>query len=156
MAERYEFHDELLPICLLGVKQTLGVADVQPIFDHYRSLCRRGVKFVAVSDVRAAEQMPDAATRAKLGEAAARFAFEAKPWSLGSAIVVSSPIIRGALVAVEWISRPATPTSYFSELTDAMDWAVAKLEATHLPVSRTIRDYRQRLQDSARRASRKK
>lgn len=153
MAEHYEFHDELLPVCLLVLKQTLGVADVPPIFEHYRSLCRRGIKFVAISDVRAARQMPDAATRAKLGEAAARFALEAKSWSLGSAIVVSSPIIRGSLVAVEWISRPVTPTLYFCEMAEAMDWGISKLEAEYLPVPRAVRDYRRRLPESPNRAS---
>jgi hypothetical protein len=142
MAEGYEFHEDLLPISLLITKRTLVTNDVEGVFDYYRGLCRRGIKFVAISDVRAARSMPDAKTRQRFGEGARRFSHESKLWSLGSGVILESNLIRGALIAIDWIARPETPTAYFESLRDSIDWAISKLEMAHIPITPAIRDFR--------------
>jgi hypothetical protein len=139
---RFEFRDDLLPISLLIAKQTLTASDIGPVFEHYRGFCRRGIRFVAISDVRAACDMPDAKTRAEFGEATAQFVVEAKAWSLGAAMVVDSSLVRSALVAIDWIARPRQRTRYFTNLPDAIEWACQRLESAGIPLTQAIRDHR--------------
>jgi DNA gyrase inhibitor GyrI len=139
----YEFHEDLLPISLLSTQRTLQSSEVPGVFDHYRGLCRRGIRFVAITDLRAATEIPDARTRQRFGEEAARFAPESKRWSLGAALVLDSPVIRGALTAVEWIYRPEPPTRYFSDLPSAFDWAIQRLKAEGIPITPAIHEFRQ-------------
>lgn len=137
----FEVYEEMLPICLLITRRTLTAEDVPGVFDYYRSLCRRKIRFVAVSDVRASLAMPDAKTRLRFAEEAERFAADAATWSLGACVVVDSPLIRGALTAIEWLYRPARPTRYFTDFNDAIAWAVAQLEARGMALTPTIRRF---------------
>jgi hypothetical protein len=145
MASGFEFHDDLLPIALLTTTRTLTYEDAAEIFDYYKSLCSRRIKFVAVSDVRAAKEMPDARTRKEFGEQAARFEAQSRLWSRGSVVVVGSELIRGALTAIQWIARPATPMTYFSDMGAAIDWAVAQLERDGAEITPAITAFRRKL-----------
>lgn len=145
--EGYEFHEDMLPICLLVTRRTLTADDAPGVFEYYRSLCRRKIRFVAVSDVRASLSMPDARTRQRFAEEAARFATDAAAWSLGASVVVDSPLIRGALTAIEWLYRPARPTRYFSDFNEAIAWAGALLQARNVALTPAIRSF---LRDTAR------
>jgi hypothetical protein len=140
MVHRYEFREELLPLSLLLTRETLQADDVDGIFDHYRGLCQRRISFVAISDVRAARQLPDAATCQRFGEAAALLAAEFPGCSLGAGIVLESALIRGALSAIEWLYHPEVPTMYFGDMHAAVRWAIAKLEAIGAPISSAIRE----------------
>jgi hypothetical protein len=143
MMTRYEFREDLLPISLLITRATLHESDIEPIFAYYRSLLQRRIKFIALSDVRAAREIPNAMTRARFADASAQFASDAKVWSLGAGLIVESKLIRGALMAIEWLSRGATPNEYFGTLPEALDWAIAKLEAAEIFVPLTIRRFRE-------------
>lgn len=140
-AEGYEFHEDMLPISLLVTRRTLTADDVPGVFEYYRSLCRRKIRFVAVSDVRASLAMPDAKTRQRFAEEAARFATDAATWSLGAIVVVDSPLIRGAMTAIEWLYRPARPTRYFTDFNEAITLAVALLEARGVALTPNIRRF---------------
>lgn len=137
----YEFHEEMLPISLLITRRTLTAEDVPGIFDYYRSLCRRGIRFVAVSDVRASLSMPDAKTRLRFAEESIRFEADARTWSLGAIVVVDSPLIRGALTAIEWLSRPPRPTRYFSDFNAAISRAAMLLESGNVALTPNIRRF---------------
>lgn len=141
MAPRYAFRDDLLPISLLEARETLQAADVDGIFAHYRALCRQQVRFVAISDVRAATKLPDAATCRRFGEAADQLSEELHSWSLGGAVVLESALIRGALTAIEWIYHPRRPTTYFYDLHGAVTWAMERLERGGVPISPAIREF---------------
>lgn len=141
MAPRYEFREDLLPISLLNTRDTLQASDVDGIFAHYRTLCERRIRFVSISDVRAATRLPDAATCRRFGEAADQMNAELRTWSLGGGIVIESALIRGALSAIEWLYHPRSPTTYFYDLHGALSWAVEKLEADGTPISPAIRDF---------------
>lgn len=141
MAPRYEFREDLLPISLLDTRDTLQAADVDGIFAYYRRLCERRIRFVSISDVRAATKLPDAATCRRFGEAADQLSEELGSWSLGGGVVLESALIRGAISAIEWIYHPKNPTTYFYDLHGAINWAIQKLEANCIPISPAIREF---------------
>jgi hypothetical protein len=141
MSPRYEFREDLLPISLLNTRETLQAADVDGIFDYYRALCQQRIRFVAISDVRAALKLPDAATCLRIGEEADRLAEQLELWSLGGGVVLDSALIRGALTAIEWLYRPRRPNMYFHDMHGAVTWAIRKLEASGTPITPAIRDF---------------
>ena len=141
MAPRYEFREDLFPISLLLTRETLQAADVEGIFSHYRGLCRQRVHFVAISDVRAAQKLPDAATCVRFGEESDRLSEELDVWSLGAGIVLDSALIRGALSAIEWLYHPRRPHAYFHDMHGALAWAIQRLESVGAPISPAIRDF---------------
>ncbi|HEX2736413.1 MAG TPA: hypothetical protein VHM70_32645 [Polyangiaceae bacterium] len=146
----FEFREELLPLSLLITRRTLTVADTEPLFDYYRGLCQRRIRFVAISDVRASTNAPDAKTRKCIADHSNAFAELAKEWSVGSVIVVQSELIRGALTAIEWLTRPASPRYYCCDMSSAVDRATALLEQAGIPVTPAIRDFQARLTSAVR------
>ena len=145
MPPRYEFREDLLPISLLNTWETLQAADVDGIFAHYRGLCEQRIRFVAISDVRAALKLPDAATCLRIGEETDRLAEQLEVWSLGAGVVLESALIRGAVTAIEWLYRPRRPNVYFHDMHGAVTWAIRKLEASGTAITPAIRDF-ERLQ----------
>lgn len=125
----------MLPLALLTTKRTLVQSDAEPIFAIYRDLCAKQISFVAVSDVRGSTSMPDPLTRKCFAEHAQRFALQSKPWSLGSIVVVKSEVVRGAMTAIQWLSRSSTQHVYCADMQSAVDHAITLLNAAgvHLP-----------------------
>lgn len=148
MAARYEFREDLLPISVLLTRETLRADDVDGIFAYYRTLCERRMRFVAISDVRAAMQLPDAVTCQRIGEEADRLSAQLAAWSLGGAVVLESARIRGAISAIEWLYHPRNPTTYFHDMHGAVSWAIQRLEAAGSPIPAAVRDF-ERLQAPA-------
>jgi hypothetical protein len=134
MSEGFVIREDLLPISLVTTTRTLTCADADELFEYYRSLCERRIRFIAVSDIRGSREMPCARTRRHFAEHVARFRLQSVLWSVGSVIVVESSLLRGALTAIEWCSRPARPTQYCADLDNGLLLAIAALRAAKVPL----------------------
>jgi hypothetical protein len=139
---RYEFQEDLLPICLLHTRCTLHAEDAAGIFSHFRSLCERRIRFVAISDVRAAERLPDAATCRSFGEEAKRFTVDSLPWCIGGAVIVRSPLIRGALNGIAWLYHADSPPQFIcGDMASAMAWAVETLTTNGVAIPPSVLEF---------------
>ncbi|HKO94021.1 MAG TPA: hypothetical protein VJU61_22860 [Polyangiaceae bacterium] len=142
MNGRYEFREDLLPICLLLTRCTLHAEDAARIYSHYRALCERRIRFVAVSDVRAAKSLPDLATCQSFGEEAKRFAVEGAPWCIGGAIIVGSPLIRGALNGIAWLYHAESNPQFFcGDMRTAVNWAVETLTTNGIAIPPSVQAF---------------
>jgi len=139
---RYEFREDLLPLCLLHTRCMLHAEDAAGVFRHFRSLCERRIRFVAISDVREAERLPDAATYKAFGEEAKRFTLESAPWSMGSAIIIRSPLIRGALNGLAWLYHADGPPQFIcGDMRSAVDWAVGMLTNNGVAIPPAVQEF---------------
>jgi hypothetical protein len=59
--------------------------------------------------------------------------------AFASALIIASPIVRGVLTALLWVSPVEMPYESCSNLDDAVRWAIARLEAAKLPVPDRLR-----------------
>lgn len=134
MSEGFVIREDLLPVALVSTTRTLSCADADELFEYYRGLCQRRIRFVAVSDIRGSKEMPCARTRRHFAEHAARFRLQSQIWSVGSIVVVESNLLRGALTAIEWCSRPARPNQYCADLETGLQLAIAALRAARVPL----------------------
>jgi hypothetical protein len=144
---RYEFREDLLPICLLQTRCTLHAEDAAGIFNHYRALCERGIRFVAISDVRAAERLPDAATCRSFGEEAKRFTVEGALWTMGGAVIIRSRLLRGVLNGMAWLYHAENPSFICGDMRSAVDWAVQKLMTNGIAIPPTVQEFARTLAD---------
>jgi hypothetical protein len=70
-----------------------------------------------------------ATQRRAFAEHLKRFEEHDVKWNGGSAIIVTSPWLRGLVTAVFWISPPKFPNQTFSNRADALQWARKQLDA---------------------------
>ena len=49
-------------------------------------------------------------------------------YNVGTALVFTSPALKGILQAVFWIFKPDRPVEVFSDIDNAMAWAESKLQ----------------------------
>jgi hypothetical protein len=153
VTERYEFREDLLPVCLLRTRCSLHAEDAAGVFSHFRSLCERRIRFVAVSDVRAAERLPDLASVRSFGEEAKRFTVEGARWSVGGgAIIVGSRLMRSALNGIAWLYHPDNPAFFCGDMRWAMHWAVETLTTNGIAIPPAVREFA-RAQEVAETAS---
>ncbi len=52
-----------------------------------------------------------------------------RQWSAGTAFVITSPIVRGLLTAIFWMSPMAAPHTIVASLDEAEHWAASQLRA---------------------------
>jgi len=139
---RYEFREDLLPLCLLHTRCMLHAEDAAGVFRHFRSLCERRIRFVAIADVRAAERLPDPATYRSFGEEAKRFTADAAAWSMGGAIIIRSPLIRGALNGMAWLYHAEGPPQFLcGDMRSAAKWAVETLTTHGMAIPSAVQEF---------------
>jgi hypothetical protein len=138
---RYEFREDLLPISLLLTHCTLHAEDAAGIFSHYRSLCERRIRFVAIADVREAERLPDVAAYRRFGEETKRFTVECAAWTMGAAIILRSPLMRGALNGMAWLYHPESPQFFCGDMRSAVNWAVQTLTTNGIAIPPTVQQF---------------
>ena len=54
------------------------------------------------------------------------------------AIVLSNPLVRGALTAVMWLREPACETRTFATISEAEQWCLSRLRVAGVPVPATV------------------
>ncbi len=131
----FSFDDSAFPyvhIALLPGETT--VSHVEALFRRYDGVFARYERHVLIVDLTRGTTVPSAAVRQRIK------AFEDKTRSLsaaknyGSAIVMSSALVRGAMTALRWISPPPAPNAYFGTVPDAANWCVSLLQKARVAV----------------------
>jgi hypothetical protein len=60
-------------------------------------------------------------------------------WNVGTSVVISSGLIRGALTAMNWFVQQPVPMLYPSSVPAALDWCVERLDAEQLAIPNGVR-----------------
>ncbi len=105
------------------------------VFEAFERVFERRAKFACIIDLSEASVLPGARERRRVADWLERIAARQKLYNLGSAHVIRSVAVRGALTAVHWMFRPPTPQAYFAEPHEAFDWCVERLRAEGVAIS---------------------
>jgi hypothetical protein len=95
---------------------------------YIASLTQRKQPFAVIHDTRKASR-PTPKQRAFAAAQQKADAEDSRKWLHAVAIVVSNPIIAGAITAINWIAPLPYPQKFFSSFTGAEAWVSEKLEA---------------------------
>lgn len=114
-------------------------ADLREFVAGQRELLSRGTRLFSVTDATHAKALP-ASQRKILADWLQESEEATKSLVMGMAIVVSNPLVRGALTAVFWLRKPAVPTRLFATLPEALEHAMACLREEGFEITPRMRD----------------
>ena len=124
-----EFDVSLWPLVLVSMPATLQVDDIVYLQESYEHVFAAPTRHALVVDTTTLVSIPDATLRRRMKE----FEDSRRPIirerNIGSAIVLSNSLVRGAFTALRWISPQPAPNKAFSNVRDAARWCVEGIEA---------------------------
>jgi len=124
-----EFDVSMWPLVLVTMPAVVEIADVAYLQQSYEHVFAAQTRHALLVDTTPIEKTPDATLRKKMK------AFEdgrraiIRDRNIGSAIVLSNALVRGAYTALRWISPQPAPNKAFSNVRDAARWCVEGIEA---------------------------
>lgn len=124
-----EFDVSLWPLVLVSMPPVIELADIDYLQASYEHVFGAPTRHALIVDTTTIEEVPDATLRRRMKqfEDARRSIIRDK--NIGSAIVLSNAVVRGAYTALRWISPQPAPNKAFSNVRDAARWCVEGIEA---------------------------
>lgn len=118
------------PCLIVGLPSVVDASVVSELRLLFEQVFARQQRFAMIADTSAVRGLPSATTRQLLTTWLNEPAFHANivHFNVGTATVLSSAMMRGALMALHWFWRPASPQFHAATRLDALDWCIAKLE----------------------------
>ncbi len=122
------------PVLVCTLSQDISIGDVDAIEAVTLEAFAKREKHVLIFDGRRVQTRPDALVRQKMAKFTNDTRDESKLWTLGTAIVVESALLRSVITAVHWVSPPSVPVEAVSTFDAAIDRARAWLQPAMLSI----------------------
>ena len=107
----------------------IQVADIEYLQASYEHVFAAPTRHALIVDTTTIEKIPDATLRRRMKEFEDGRRPIIRDKNIGSAIVLSNAMVRGAYTALRWISPQPAPNKAFSNVSDAARWCVEGIEA---------------------------
>lgn len=124
-----EFDVSMWPLVHVTMPPEMHDSDLVYLQESYEHVFAAPTRHALIVDTTTLEKIPDAGLRRQMK------AFEdgrrpiIREKNIGSAIVLSNALVRGAYTALRWISPQPAPNKAFSNVRDAARWCVEGIEA---------------------------
>ncbi len=99
------------PLVVLRLPPRIGEAEVASLARAQEEIFQRRERYVSLTDTTAVVGLPDARVRSAIGQWLQTIEERAKRYQVANALVIASPLTRGALTAVHWLAPPPVPTT---------------------------------------------
>jgi hypothetical protein len=132
MSQGTSVSTEHFPVVVITLGEEVVASDLTIMSAAFRDIFARRKKYVCITDVRGIAKLPDAKTRQAVADWWKTLAADQRIWNLGSANIVSSAPVRGALTALSWLFTSPTPQGYVADMDAALEWAAARLREADL------------------------
>lgn len=116
------------PLVLVSLPPQIAVADIDYLQQSYEHVFAAPTRHALIVDTTTIEQIPDATLRRRMKEFEDGRRAIIRDKNIGSAIVLSNSLVRGAYTALRWISPQPAPNKAFSNVRDAAQWCVRGIE----------------------------
>ena len=124
-----EFDVSLWPLVLVTMPGQLQVEDIVYLQESYEAVFAAPTRHALVVDTTTLETIPDATLRRRMKEFEDGRRPIIRERNIGSAIVLSNSLVRGAFTALRWTSPQPAPNKAFANVRDAARWCVEGIEA---------------------------
>jgi hypothetical protein len=124
-----EFDVSLWPLVLVTMPGQLQVEDIVYLQESYEAVFAAPTRHALVVDTTTLESIPDATLRRRMKEFEDGRRPIIRERNIGSGIVLSNSLVRGAYTALRWISPQPAPNKAFANVRDAARWCVEGIEA---------------------------
>ena len=124
-----EFDLSMWPLVQVTMPAQIRLPDIDYLQQSYESVFAAPTRHALIVDTTTLAKVPDATLRSRMKafEDSRRPIIREK--NIGSAIVLSNSLIRGAYTALRWISPQPAPNKAFSNMRDAARWCIEGIEA---------------------------
>ena len=124
-----EFDVSLWPLVLETMPGQLQIEDIVYLQESYEAVFAAPTRHALVVDTTTLESIPDATLRRRMKEFEDGRRPIIRERNIGSGIVLSNSLVRGAYTALRWISPQPAPNKAFANVRDAARWCVEGIEA---------------------------
>lgn len=124
-----DFDVSMWPLVQVTMPAAIEVADIAYLQQSYEQVFAAPTRHALIVDTTTIEKVPDAALRRKMKEFEDGRRPIIRDKNIGSAIVLSNALVRGAYTALRWISPQPAPNKAFSNLRDAARWCIEGIVA---------------------------
>ena len=124
-----DFDVSMWPLVQVTMPAAIEVADIAYLQQSYEHVFAAPTRHALIVDTTTIEKVPDAALRKKMKEFEDGRRAIIRDKNIGSAIVLSNALVRGAYTALRWISPQPAPNKAFSNLRDAARWCIEGIVA---------------------------
>ncbi len=124
-----EFDVSMWPLVLVSIPARLEIDDIVYLQESYEHVFAAPTRHALVVDTTPLESIPDATLRRRMKEFEDGRRPIIRERNIGSAIVLSNSLVRGAYTALRWISPQPAPNKAFANVRDAARWCVEGIEA---------------------------
>lgn len=124
-----EFDVSMWPLVLVSMPPVMQVADIVYLQESYEYVFAAPARHALIVDTTTIEKIPDATLRRRMKEFEDGRRPIIRDKNIGSAIVLSNAVVRGAYTALRWISPQPAPNKAFSNIRDAARWCIEGIEA---------------------------
>lgn len=124
-----EFDVSLWPLVLVSMPPTLHLQDIVYLQESYEYVFAAPRRHALIVDTTTIENIPDATLRRRMKDFEDGRRPIIREKNIGSAIVLSNALVRGAYTALRWISPQPAPNKAFGNVRDAARWCIQGIEA---------------------------
>jgi len=123
-----DFDVSMWPLVLVSMPATMQVEDIVYLQESYEYVFAAPTRHALIVDTTTIEQIPDATLRRRMKDFEDGRRPIIRDKNIGSAIVLSNSLVRGAYTALRWISPQPAPNKAFSNVRDAARWCIQGIE----------------------------
>lgn len=124
-----EFDVSLWPLVLVSMPPSIELDDIVYLQESYEHVFAAPRRHALIVDTSTLEKIPDATLRRRMKEFEDGRRPIIREKNIGSAIVLSNSLARGAYTALRWISPQPAPNKAFANVRDAARWCIEGIEA---------------------------
>jgi hypothetical protein len=129
-----EVRADLFPLVLTFIRGKVGDRDLDAFFLEFEGIYARRASFAVLSDLREVTAVPEAPVRRRIAEWSKAQEGRTLQYHLGTAMIVRSAVVRGALTAINWLTRPITPQPVYTDPREGAAWCLDALRRHELPI----------------------
>ena len=130
-----EFDVSMWPLVLVSMPASIQIDDITYLQQSYEHVFAAPNRHALIVDTTTIESIPDATLRRRRKDFEDGRRAIIREKNIGSAIVLSNSLVRGAYTALRWISPQPAPNKAFPNVRDAARWCIAGIEADGQKVS---------------------
>lgn len=124
-----EFDVSMWPLVLVTMPAQIVREDIEYLQSSYESIFGAPTRHALIVDTTTIETIPDATLRRRMKEFEDSRRAIIREKNIGSAIVLSNALVRGAFTALRWISPQPAPNKAFSNVREAARWCIEGIES---------------------------
>ena len=130
--------DSHFPLVITDLPEHPTADDFTSLLARHADILARQERYVTITDLSRIRAVPGADQRRVIAEWNRTHDEAMRRYNIGSALVVRSKLVRGALTALSWLSPNPTPWVNVATRAEALQWSITMLQRNGLTVPASV------------------